>query len=384
MSDPIELPEAEGGYSVVPGQIRALSQEGRAWFEATAKRANAAKPRRVPQNLASAKRAIAEAKKDDYQPFVRPNRYMAHVVARWEFEAEQEAISAADAQGVTGWSARKSLIASRMSFHYDRVRAMGCARWFAYDDQGKVVLSLVVSRERALDIALGYNEAGGRLVLLAPEPVLDDAALEDCVAIPDVRPPPPPAPEKDPLRDFAGDTGLIVCTPHGTVALARFDDETIDRTHALVDPARCGPAAVVFDGIAPANDDESIADSIKQAYARIDVPTPEGVAEWTEAAITCARWVVYEGKPSALPPLVPVAFKGRPLRKMLRFDVKPEGGEPFVAVADPKQVKALAKGGGKRVRVEVLADFNHGVAVVRADGCIGITSGWDLAGAQFP
>lgn len=366
----IEIPNEGGPFSVSAGQVRALSPAGKAWFAATARNANAWKKRcAVTQDLAEGKRAVDAAKADTVRDTPRLNRYMAHVVAFWALEAERDAGNAANAQGITEWRPRTSFIATRISAHNDRIRAMGEAQWFAFDDAGKVVLSLSCSRDHALDVALGYNKAGGRLVLLAPEPILDDADLADCVAIPEERPP-VVAPKEDPLVTFAGEDGLLVVTPHGTVAFGRTDDGKVADGYVLVDPARAGAV-----GYPEAPIEKAIRNAVKHD---ID-PKPAAVAEWCRDVAEADHVTLAEGK---LPKPELVALKKGPPRSMIRWTVPDRGGHPRTVVADPGQVREVLKG-SRLARVDVVQVGDAWpVRIVRADGIVAYLSAWNVVEAS--
>lgn len=363
MSDDLK---SEGGYTVVPGQVRALSKEGKAWFTATARNAGAsAKKNRVPQDLAEGKRACTDAKKDpsyfSTEEFrtrgPRPSRYDSHVDTFRAIEAE-----------IT-WSAVWERVKDSYTRHCDEQEkaekqasylhehrpstAHRHASWFAFDDTGKVVLSLRVTRERALDIALGYNEAGGRLVLLSPEPILDDADVNDCVAIPDARPPVEPVRE-DPLITFAGEDGILVRTAHGTVAFDRYTDGKAATNRVLCDPTREGPAYVTRLG----------------DKAHPSDPIPDNVEDWLRQLAEATPAVLHTGPASKLPRPGVVRFKKTPESKLLIFT--PPGFPPVMV--DPAQVREVVAG-SKLVRVEVVPFGEVPVVrVVRADGLVGYLS----------
>lgn len=360
MSDDVK---SEGGYTVVPGQIRALSKEGKAWFAATKRNERAAQPKPVPQNLTEGKRAAKEARNDppppDFKP--RPNRYDSHVEAFREAQAEREWLAVWDRVG-SGYvpayyrgDDRVSMLAARRDeyLHWHRPPTTHRhASWFAFDDTGKVVLSLTCSRERALDLALGYNAAGGRLVLLSPEPVLDDADVADCIVIPDERPPAEPE-AIDPLSVFAGDDGLLVRTAFGTVAFERYHGKALTNCMFL-DPTRTGsPEATT---LGPAHPDD---------------PYPVALQEVLRALADAEATVVHEGPASKLPRPGDVLFRNE-RRSLIAFT--PHGPlRPMFA--DPKQVREIAKG-SKLVRIEA-APYGESylLRVVRADGLVGLLSG---------
>lgn len=367
MSDEIK---AEGGYTVVPGQVRALSKEGKAWFTATARNAGAAKKRgEVKQSLAEGRRAVADAKKDPHyfstEEFhtrgPRPSRYDSHVDAFRAIEAEITWSAVWERVGnnyvpsyYTG-DDRTSMLNARRSEYlrwHGPERTIDAA-WFAFDDTGKVVLSLRVTRERALDIALGYNEAGGRLVLLSPEPILDDADVNDCVAIPDQRPPAEPE-DVAPLATFAGDDGLLVRTPHGTVAFGRYTNGKAATNRVLCDPTREGPAYVTRLG----------------DKAHPSDPIPDNVEDWLRQLAEATPAVLHTGPASKLPRPGVVRFKKTPESKLLIFT--PPGFPPVMV--DPAQVREVVAG-SKLVRVEVVPFGEVPVVrVVRADGLVGYLS----------
>lgn len=369
MSDEIQ---AEGGYTVVPGQIRALSKVGKAWFAATARNAGAyAKKCRVPQNLAEGKRAVADAKKDpnyysteEYRTRgPRPSRFDAHVDAFRAIEAEIE------------WAAVWERVRESYPTHYDRASylhehrpstAHRYASWFAFDDSGKVVLSLRVTRERALDLALAYNAAGGRLVLLSPEPILDDADVNDCVAIPDQRPPVATV-AVDPLITFAGEDGLLVRTAHGTLACQRYSDGKAATNVFLVDPTRTGTPEVM--NVDPAK----LPPGAEPNRWRLDSdPSPAVCADELQALAEEPSVVLHTGPASKLPRPGVVKFKKQADSKLMIFTPP---GFPLVLV-DPKQVREVVAG-STLVRLEVVRHGDFGIVrAVRADGLLGYLAAW--------
>lgn len=364
MSDEIQ---SEGGYTVVPGQIRALSAEGKAWFAATRRNAGAyAKKVRVPQDLAEGKRAVNAAKADDHVFPTRPSRYDAHVDAFRAVEAETywsgvwERVKDGYVRPYHGEQEKAEKRSSYLHEHRPST-AHRHASWFAFDDAGKVVLSLRVSRERALDLALGYNKAGGRLVLLAPEPVLDDADLADCVAIPEERPPVEAVPG-DPLVDFAGDDGLLVRTVHGTAAFDRYSNGKAATNRVLVDPSRTGTCNVTKLG---QND-------------HAEDPKADNVEDWLRQLAEATPAVLHTGAASKLPRPGVVRFRKTPDAKLLIFT--PPGFPPVMV--DAAQVREVVAG-SKLVRVEVVPYEEAAVVrVVRADGLIGYLS-WFLDVVQY-
>lgn len=354
-----------GSFSVSPGQIKALSASGKAWFKATTANAKRAEPRPVPQKgLVEGRQAADRARASTAEGW-RPNRYDAHVQA---FREEQS-----DVRWSAVWERVKGAFnryydiehkrRSFLSDHHPVVPSLA-RNWFAFDEDGKVVLSLTCSRSAALDLALAYNVAGGRLVLLAPEPVLADAATDDCVAIPDTLPAvsKPEAPASDPLIDFAQENGLFYMTPSGRVAIERDWKGEAMQSHALVDPSVTGTPTRATGR--PHDTD----------------PKPEMVADWVEGILGTAPVEVGHVGPLTKLKARELQFKSGPV-KAYAWTVPSLYGTRADVVVNAELVRCVA--GRGPVRIEILPPETGAlvpiVRVHRADGLIGLVAGLNPA-----
>lgn len=313
-----------GPFAVVPAQVKALSKAGKAWFAATARNAGAW-PKRcaVRQDLADLKAAFKDAETVVRDPVPLTEREEWALVCK--ITERRETIERANGGRWPGWSP-DHWIRREHSAYLVESRTVRSASWFAFDEMGRIVLSLRTSREDALRIAVAYNAAGGRLVLLSPEPVLADAALEDCAAIPDTVPGEPPA--RDPKDAALEAFGDVVETTGGRIAIM----------------GEGGVAATLIDSERRAQ--------VDGRHPYFQVPNPGEVI--ADLLVMQAR-VVHDGKPSALPPT----------RRVKGLDVVSFDGHLF----QRRYVAAVVKG-AKRVRVELSTDGTV-LRVHRDDGLVG-------------
>lgn len=298
-------------YEFAPASVPALSASGRAWFKATARNLNAyGKRTNVPQRLDTLRKACASA--------------------------------ASTSTGET---------------------------WFVFNDMGGIALTLRCDRDSALAIALGWNEAGGSAVLMSPRARLDDCATSElvavpddqCIAIPDELPEAAPEPARDYLSAFAGDDGLRYTTPHGLVGIGRCRHEA-DRSVALVDPTKAGPAA---------------RETTKPHY---EDPQDYAVAGWLEALHSANVLVAgYDGPSRKLP--TPVTLLGKARKARRKMDALRWTADGRTFFYDLDRVKMLTKG-TKTVRLDVLgtdAMRDCPLRVTRDDGLVGYTGQLDVS-----
>lgn len=272
-----ETPWAEiedGSYTVVPGHVPALSKAGKAWFAAHRRNlARVTEPGDVKQDLGELRRVVR--------------------AFDWRKDGEERTLTKAEEAALNDKmrAVPGSLTTALRQLEVASLQIAAKAVWFAFDDLGAVVLSLKVNRERALELALAYNKAGGRLVMLAPSRDLASVPLEDCVAVAELTAP-PPAPKLSPAEVFAGPDGAVYATPHGLVGMRVADEEKglMDRSNMVLDPA--------------------VTDAARARKAKWNAPEPAAVVDVLDD-LTPGE-VLFDGSAARLPPALPANDKRKP------------------------------------------------------------------------